>query len=79
MARAISISLAGRVSIGAPGQDGPNAALGSRARVALAYLALERWRPVARDELADVIWGAELPATWRASLRGVVSRVRAAQ
>ncbi len=77
MAAAVEVSLAGCVAVGSAGQGGP-AALGSRARIALAYLAMERWRPVARDELAEVVWGAELPPTWRAALRGVVSRVRGA-
>jgi len=44
--------------------------------VTLAYLVLERWRPVARDELAETVWGADLPPTWRAALRGVVARIR---
>lgn len=45
--------------------------------MALAYLVMERHRPVARDELAGVLWGDELPQTWEASLRAVLSRVRA--
>ena len=61
MTAGIDISLAGRVAIGPAGQARSEAALGSRGRVALAYLVLERWRPVARDELAEVVWGAELP------------------
>jgi len=75
MAGGVTISLAGRVSVGVAGHD-VDAALGPRGRVALAYLTLERWRPVPRDELADVVWGRELPTTWRAALRGVVSRIR---
>jgi len=78
MTAGIHISLAGRVAIGPAGEPGSETALGWRGRVTLAYLVLERWRPVARDELAEVVWGAELPPTWRAALRGVVSRIRAA-
>lgn len=78
MAPAISISFAGRVAIGTPGKQGIESSLGCRAQVALAYLALERWRPVGRDELAEVVWGSDLPTTWRAALRGVVLRLRAA-
>lgn len=78
MAAAMQISLAGRVAIARTGESRIETALGSRARVALAFLALERWRPVTHDELAEVVWGADLPPTWRAALRGVVSRVRRA-
>lgn len=78
MTAGIQIFLAGRVAIGPAGELGSEAALGSRGRVAFAYLVLERWRPVARDELAETVWGAELPPTWRAALRGVVSRIRVA-
>ncbi|MFN2608900.1 MAG: BTAD domain-containing putative transcriptional regulator [Acidimicrobiales bacterium] len=78
MAPEVKISLVGRVAIRVDGHDGAEAALGLRSRVALAYLVVERRRPVSCDELADVIWGADLPATWRAAVRGIVRRVRAA-
>ncbi len=74
----LHISLTGTVSIG----DGTGrlyltgTALGPRGRTALAYLVLERDRPVPRDELADTIWGEGVPPTWRAALRGVLARVR---
>jgi DNA-binding SARP family transcriptional activator len=43
----------------------------------LAYLAL--WHhPVARDELADVVWPDALAASWERDLSAVVSKVRAA-
>ncbi len=82
MAELVHISLAGRVAICPDGCGGDQtraeAALGSRARVALAYLVSERARPVAAGTLADVVWGPALPATWRAALRGVIARVRVA-
>lgn len=78
MAERVDISLAGRVVLGGSGRESTAAALGCRARVALAYLVLERWRPVAADELAEAVWGVELPATWRAALRGVIARLRGA-
>jgi predicted ATPase/DNA-binding SARP family transcriptional activator len=74
----LHISLTGTVSIG----DGAGrlhltgTALGPRGRTALAYLVLERDRPVPRDELADTVWGEGVPPTWRAALRGVLARVR---
>lgn len=51
--------------------------LGHLGRVTLAYLVLERRRPIPRLELADALWGERLPRTWAAALRGVVARVRA--
>ncbi len=78
MAEPLDISLAGQVALGVRGRERTDAALGSRARVALAYLVVERWRPVAADQLADAVWGSDLPATWRAALRGVIARVRGA-
>jgi len=78
VAVAVKISLAGRVTIGVSGTADVEVELGARARVALGYLVLERSRPVGRDELADVVWGADLPATWPDALRNVVARVRTA-
>jgi DNA-binding SARP family transcriptional activator len=46
--------------------------------VALAYLASERHRPVPRDELADVVWGEELPGSWEQMLRGLALKIRRA-
>lgn len=78
MAERIDISLAGRVDLGVPGRESTATALGCRARAALAYLVMERWRPIAADELAEAVWGVDLPATWRAALRGVIARIRGA-
>ncbi|MGH9225480.1 MAG: BTAD domain-containing putative transcriptional regulator [Acidimicrobiales bacterium] len=67
----------GRLALVVDGVAADDAGLGKLGRSALAYLVLERHRPVSRDELADALWGEDLPATWEAALRGVVSRVRA--
>jgi len=77
MGHSTTISLAGRVAVTVEGHPSPPADLGPLARVAFAYLVLERHRPVSRDELAEALWGEGLPPTWRSALRGVVSRLRA--
>jgi DNA-binding SARP family transcriptional activator/streptogramin lyase len=43
-----------------------------------AYLVTESGRPVPRDELADVIWGDAVPATWEKALSVLASKLRAA-
>lgn len=78
MAERVDVSLAGRVALSVRGRESTAIDLGCRARVALAYLVSERWRPVAADELAEAVWGVDLPATWRAALRGVIARIRGA-
>ncbi len=50
--------------------------LGRLGRAALAYLVAERHRPVTRHELAEVLWGDELPRSWETSLRGIALRLR---
>jgi len=52
--------------------------VGRLGRVVLAYLVTERHRPVHRDELAEILWGEQVPRTWETSLRVVVSKLRAA-
>ena len=42
-----------------------------------AYLAAEHGRPVPRDELAELLWGGELPATWEKALRVLMTKLRA--
>ena len=50
---------------------------GRQGRLALTYLVLERERPVAQDELAEVLWSEGLPASWPAALSAVISKLRA--
>lgn len=45
-------------------------------RLAWAYLVLHRKGHVGRDELADAIWGDDLPDRWDSTINGVVSRLR---
>ena len=49
---------------------------GHQGRITLAALALER-RPLARDELADIVWGEAVPAQWNGALSTIVSKIRA--
>ncbi|HJV08604.1 MAG TPA: hypothetical protein VJ653_02960, partial [Acidimicrobiales bacterium] len=73
----MTLRLCGRPCLEVGGRAVDDARLGQLGRLALAFLVTERHRPVARDELADVIWGEHPPATWPDALRGVVGRVRA--
>ena len=73
---ALRVALTGQVGIEAGGRLVGTAGLGRLGRVALAYLACHRDRPVARGELAEALWGEDLPRTWETSLRVVVSKLR---
>ncbi len=72
----LRISLSGRVAVEADGASLDAGGLGRLGRIALAYLVSERHRPVTRDELAEVLWGEDLPQSWETSLRGVALRLR---
>lgn len=49
---------------------------GSQGRLALAALLIER-RPLSRDQLAELVWGDTLPASWTGALHTIVSKLRA--
>ena len=49
---------------------------GRQGRLLFAYLAVAQGRPVPRDELAEALWGEELPATWDKALTVLVSKLR---
>lgn len=51
---------------------------GRQGRLALAFLVLERSRPVPRDELVDALWADTAPKSVDAALSAVVSKLRAA-
>lgn len=72
-----TVSLLGRVALTAR-DEGLEVAFGRarRAELVFAYLAAEHHRVVTHDELADALWPTELPPTWQAALRGVITDVR---
>jgi len=49
---------------------------GRQGRLLFAYLATAPGRPVPRDELAEVVWGEAVPATWDKALSVLVSKLR---
>jgi class 3 adenylate cyclase/tetratricopeptide (TPR) repeat protein len=73
----VVIGLTGRPRLEVDGVPVPDEGLGHLGRVALAFLVSERERPVRHDELAEVLWGDEPPATWESALRVHVTKLRA--
>lgn len=51
---------------------------GRQGRRLWAYLVLNRGRALPRDELAEAIWGEDMPDAWDDDLNALVSRLRAA-
>ena len=49
---------------------------GRQGRLAFAYLATERSRPIPREELANVLWPDEMAPTWDTSMSSLVSKLR---
>ncbi len=76
--RAIRIHLAGGISIECDGERVDQQVFpGQQGRLAFAFLVSERGRPVARPELAHVLWPPdELPAAWETALSAIVSKLR---
>lgn len=73
----LRLYLTGHLAIEAPAGILDEQALpGRQGRLALAYLALDAQRPVARDSLADAIWADEVPPSWDVALTALVSRLR---
>lgn len=51
---------------------------GRQGRLVLAYLVIERHRPVSRDELSLELWGEDVPDAWEKGLMAIISKLRAA-
>ncbi len=72
------IQLCGRLSIEIEGAHVEDRLRGRQVRLLLAYLVLNRERPLGRDELVEAIWPYEAPRAREAALRTLLSRVRSA-
>lgn len=72
----LRVYLTGRLVVEGPSGAFEEADLpGNLGRVALAALAVERI-PLGREQLADILWGDELPEGWNGSLNSVISKIR---
>jgi len=73
----VRVQVCGGVVVEAEGRPLPDALLsGRQGRLVLAYLLCERHRSVPREELAGLLWGEQLPASWALSLSAIVSKLR---
>lgn len=70
------IQLCGRLKADVDGRHVTPQLRGRQGRVLLAYLVLNRGRPVSRNELIEAIWPASAPADPAAALRTQLSRLR---
>ncbi len=74
----VRISLTERLSVEANGASLDEQRFpGRQGRIVFAYLAAQQGSAVPRDELADVLWGEDLPATWEKALRVLMTKLRA--
>lgn len=72
----LRVYLLGRVAVEGPqGVLGPHDFPGRQGRVAFVYLAAIP-RRVERQQLAEVLWGENLPEAWDTALNAVVSKLR---
>jgi DNA-binding SARP family transcriptional activator len=74
------VYLTGRITVERDGHAvGEHHLPGRQGRRALAYLVLERARPVPIDELAMAVWGTGEPSgAWETALSAIISKVRGA-
>jgi DNA-binding SARP family transcriptional activator len=72
------IQLCGRLKADVKGRHVTPALRGRQGRVLLAYLVLNRGRPVSRDELISAIWPKSPPVNPSAALRTQLSHLRSA-
>jgi DNA-binding SARP family transcriptional activator/KaiC/GvpD/RAD55 family RecA-like ATPase len=73
-----SLALFGGLQIRLGGCDAVEQLPGRQGRALVAYLVLNRDRAVSRDELLDVLWPSQPPASPEAALSSVLAKVRRA-
>ena len=76
--RALHFTFLGRVALEGPERASPVEVRGTQPALVLAYLVLERPRPLPRDDLVELLWPGPLPDHWEGASRQVVSRARRA-
>lgn len=75
----LRIYLAGSICVARGDTLVPESRLpGRQGRLAFAMLAAERHRALAREEIAELLWGGNPPRAWDSALRAIVSKLRAA-
>ena len=72
------IQLCGRLSVEIEGTHVEDRLRGRQVRLLLAYLVLNRDRPIGRDELVEALWPRQAPVARDAALRTLLSRLRTA-
>jgi SARP family transcriptional regulator, regulator of embCAB operon len=73
---ATRIQLCGRVTAELEGRRAEGDLPGRQGRLLFVYLVANRHRPVARDELAALLWPERPPATFDGSLSALLSKLR---
>lgn len=76
--RPVRFTFLGRVAVEPPERPAPIEVRGTQPALVLAYLVLERPRPLPRDGLVELLWPGPLPDHWEGASRQVVSRARRA-
>jgi len=75
----LRIYLAGSICVARGDTLVPESRLpGRQGRLAFAILAAERDRALAREEIAELLWGGNPPRAWDTALRAIVSKLRTA-
>jgi SARP family transcriptional regulator, regulator of embCAB operon len=71
------IQLCGRLIVELGGRRVESALAGRQARLVFAFLALNRLRPVNRDELVEALWEEHAPSAAEVAVRALLSKLRA--
>ena len=75
---AMRVHLAGRICLDLGDRVIDEGTLaGSQGRLVFAMLVAERRWAVSKDEIAEELWGEQLPSAWENALRALISKIRA--